>query len=322
MPKIVQFNLPGGGTVVQVPDNTSVALDIESTDAKDYIVVDTTDGAEKLKLGNSSTDVVSLGPVHASDGSVSAPGISFADDPDTGIFRIESGSTGFVQNGNTKMQLGAGGDLMIASGGGGAQARLHVVGATAGVIVRAAVDHADSYMLELRSSGNTEQVTFKETGEIEIYNGTAPGSSVTNGVQLYSEDVNQNPGSGAADYAELKVRDEIGNVTTLSPHNFTVAERSDPMAWAYYSKNAFVGKEINVDMMQVIKAVEQLSGQSFIHERNLDPDECRDWETEEQARVAKSEAAIEAYNALSDDEKTHAKVPQLYVAQPKPDWMS
>jgi len=212
------------------------------------------------------------------------------------------------------MQLGAGGDLMIASGGGGAQARLHVVGATAGMIVRAAVDHSDSYMLELRSSGNTEQITFKETGEIEIYNGTAPASSVTNGVQLYAEDVSTS--------SELKVRDEAGNVTTLSPHNFSVAERSDPMAWAYYSKNAFVGKEINVDMMAVIKAVEQLSGQSFIHERELDPSECRDWETEEQARVAKSQAAIEAYNALSDDEKTHAKVPQLYVAQPKPDWMS
>jgi len=53
MPKIVQFNLPPGGTVVQVADNTSEALDIESAgpDAKDYITLDTTDGSENIGLG-------------------------------------------------------------------------------------------------------------------------------------------------------------------------------------------------------------------------------------------------------------------------------
>ncbi len=311
--KIINYGQPIGGGTTVIPDNSSSTV-IESTDGKEYIVIDTTDGAEKLTLGNSSADVVSLGPVQIPDGTASAPGVAFKDQTNTGLIRPSANNIAFVCNSSAKMQLSGGGDLMIASGGGGASAKLHVVGGAAGAIIRAAVDSADSFMLELRSSGNTEQITFKETGEIEIYNGTAPGSSVTNGVQLYSEDVSSS--------SELKVRDEAGNVTTLSPHNFSIADRSEPMAWAYYSKNPFVGKEINVDMMQVVKAVEQLSGQSFIHERNLDPDECRDWETEEQARVAKSEAAIEAYNALSDDEKTHAKVPELYVAQPKPDWMS
>jgi len=141
-------------------------------------------------------------------------------------------------------------------------------------------------------------------------------------VILYSEDVNQNPGSGAADYAELKVRDEIGNITTLSPHNFSVAERSDPMAWSHYGKNPFVGKEINVDMMAVIKAVEQLSGQSFIQERDLDPSECRDWDTEELARVGKSQEAIDEWELKSDEDKSKIPRPELYVAQPKPDWMN
>jgi len=50
MPKIVQYNLPPGGTVVQVADNNATALDIESTDAKDYITVDTTDSGEKVVL--------------------------------------------------------------------------------------------------------------------------------------------------------------------------------------------------------------------------------------------------------------------------------
>jgi hypothetical protein len=50
MPKIVQYNLPPGGTVVQLADQNSTALEIEGVDSKDYITVDTTDGAEILTL--------------------------------------------------------------------------------------------------------------------------------------------------------------------------------------------------------------------------------------------------------------------------------
>tara|TARA_R110000824_G_scaffold253351_3_gene442255 strand:- start:1423 stop:3405 length:1983 start_codon:yes stop_codon:yes gene_type:complete len=168
-----------------------------------------------------------------------------------------------------------------------------------------------------------ERYRFSNDDGFHILNGySVPSSSVANGVKLYSEDVNQDPGSGAADYAELKVRDEIGNITTLSPHNFSVTERSDPMAWSHYGKNPFVGKEINVDMLAVIKAVEQLSGQSFIQERDLDPSECRDWNTEELARVGKSQKAIDEWELNSDEDKSKIPRPELYVAQPKPDWMN
>lgn len=50
MPKIVQYNLPPGGTVIDLADNNSTALEIEGVDSKDYIVVDTTDGNEVLNL--------------------------------------------------------------------------------------------------------------------------------------------------------------------------------------------------------------------------------------------------------------------------------
>lgn len=160
-----------------------------------------------------------------------------------------------------------------------------------------------------------ERFRFTNTDGFQIYNGyAAPSSSVTDGVILYAEDVSSS--------SELKVRDEAGNITTLSPHNFSITERSDPMAWSHYGKNPFVGKEINVDMLAVIKAVEQLSGQSFIQERDLDPSECRDWDTEEQARVAKSQEAIEEWEQNSDEDKTKIPRPELYEAQPKPDWMN
>ena len=75
-------------------------------------------------------------------------------------------------------------------------------------------------------------------------------------------------------------------------------------------------------MMAVIKAVEQLSGQSFIQERDLDPSECRDWDTEELARVGKSQEAIDEWELKSDEDKSKIPRPELYVAQPKPDWMN
>ena len=59
MPKIVQYNLPPGGTVIQVADN-QVALEIESTDAKDYITIDTTDGSEDITIKGGGNSLVSV----------------------------------------------------------------------------------------------------------------------------------------------------------------------------------------------------------------------------------------------------------------------
>ena len=50
MPKIVQYNLPPGGTVVQLADNLTTALEIEGADSKDYVVVKTTDGSESVEI--------------------------------------------------------------------------------------------------------------------------------------------------------------------------------------------------------------------------------------------------------------------------------
>ena len=91
---------------------------------------------------------------------------------------------------------------------------------------------------------------------LAIANGTAPSTSITNGVQLYSEDT--------AASAELKVRDEAGNVTTLSPHNFSlVGQPSHDMAWSYYSEKD--GMAINVDMFRVVQLLEEMSGEKLIH---------------------------------------------------------
>ncbi len=98
-------------------------------------------------------------------------------------------------------------------------------------------------------------------GNLTLFNGTAPTGSATNGVILYSEDVTAS--------AELKVRDEAGNITTLSPHNFELIPEgpSEDMAWSYYSEKD--GKAINIDMLKAIRVLEELSGEKLVHEKDV-----------------------------------------------------
>ena len=102
-------------------------------------------------------------------------------------------------------------------------------------------------------------VGTNSAGNIVLFNGTAPSGNVTNGVTLYAQDVSSS--------SELKVRDEAGNVTTLSPHNFSLIPdgASEPMAWAYYSERD--GKKINVDMLKLARMVESLTGEKLVYEQ-------------------------------------------------------
>ena len=145
-------------------------------------------------------------------------------------------------------------------------------------------------------------------GNVCLFNGTAPAASVANGVVLYAQDVST---------SELRVRDEAGNVSTLSPHNFDLlGERSDPMAWAYYAKNVFVGKEIAVDMMKVIRALEKLTGETFIKIKNLKKSEILDWDEEEKK---KEDTRKEEINKAKSKKETE---PETYSKKSKPDWIA
>lgn len=99
--------------------------------------------------------------------------------------------------------------------------------------------------------------------EIRFINGSAANTSnFTPPTSAYSIDAS----------SELKVRDEAGNVTTLSPHNFKLIPggKIQDESWAYYSYNESLGKEINVDMLNFVRKIEELSGKQFIYIRSLD----------------------------------------------------
>ena len=131
-------------------------------------------------------------------------------------------------------------------------------------------DHSGNFMrfytaateaMRLDSSGNLliggTGTPTSSAKNLVLHNGTAPTGSATDGVILYAEDVSSS--------SELKVRDEAGNVTTLSPHNFDLIPEgpSEDMAWSYYSERD--GKRINVDMLKAIRLLEQISGEKLVH---------------------------------------------------------
>lgn len=109
---------------------------------------------------------------------------------------------------------------------------------------------ADAFYVE--NSGGNKLVDITANGVLDLYNyGTAPTASVTNGIRLYAEDVSSS--------AELKVRDEAGNITTLSPHNFKYIPGgpSEKLAWSFYSEKD--GRYITADMALALRTIEQLT---------------------------------------------------------------
>lgn len=95
------------------------------------------------------------------------------------------------------------------------------------------------------------------THTLVIKNGTPPGSSPADAVQLYAEDI--------AGSSELKVRDEAGNITPLSPHNFSKIPEgpSEEMAWAFSSERN--GKYVAVDMLRLARLLEKLTGEKLVY---------------------------------------------------------
>jgi len=126
------------------------------------------------------------------------------------------------------------------------------------------------------------------SGTLAIANDVVPTSSPANLVQLYAEDTAS---------SELKVRDEAGNITTLSPHNFSlIGQPSEPLAWSFYSENEH-GK-INVDMLRAMRLLESLSGERLVHTQSADESEMENPEEYETSLKAQVEALQEKNRRL------------------------
>ena len=92
---------------------------------------------------------------------------------------------------------------------------------------------------------------LRVTGHVELGVLDSDPSTTANFAHIYAKDDTSS--------AEVYVRDEAGNVTKLSPHN----EKGN---WEYFSRNTITGKTVRVDMEEMIKDIEKLTGKKYIKE--------------------------------------------------------
>ena len=74
-------------------------------------------------------------------------------------------------------------------------------------------------------------------------------ATITDYAHIYAKD--------EASSAEVFVKDEAGNVTKISPHN-------EAGEWEYYSRNTKTGKVVRVNMEEMIRDIEKLTGKTYI----------------------------------------------------------
>jgi len=88
---------------------------------------------------------------------------------------------------------------------------------------------------------------------------TDPAGNPANGCMIHAKDV-----TGSS---ELFALDESGNNPQLTPHNFGLfqPDPNEAYPWSYYAENKALGKKINVDMAGAIRAIEELTGKTFIY---------------------------------------------------------
>ena len=100
----------------------------------------------------------------------------------------------------------------------------------------------------LKIGGTALRGTTEGTNHLDIFDGTAPSGTLTNGVSLYS------------DTGELRVMDAAGNNTLLSPHE------DENNYWVFDSTNSETGKSIIIDMEEMMKRLNNTFGWDFVHE--------------------------------------------------------
>lgn len=100
----------------------------------------------------------------------------------------------------------------------------------------------------IKIGSNAVRSGTKPTNQIDIFNGTAPTGTLTNGATMYA--------SGG----EMFIMDAAGNATLQSPHDLDTGE------WIFHSKHTLSGKVLRVDMERLVKAMDRQLGGGYVRE--------------------------------------------------------
>ena len=160
MPKIVQFNLPPGGTVIDLADGNTTALEIEGVDSKDYIVVDTSDGSEKLYLKGGGTTGIMVEETRFRSSASGQFAIDFADptatnpvfqpaatDSDTGIGWAAADQLSLIAGGVEGIRITKDDSLDVVYVG-----------------IGGAADDVNNTLLQLNGDSDEAELAFKLSG--------------------------------------------------------------------------------------------------------------------------------------------------------------
>ena len=170
-----------------------------------------------------------------------------------------------------------------------------------------------------------ERVRITSSGDVGIAATSEP--SANGGAVLFFGDNAADPtmaantagfyGKDVAGTVEAFAVDEAGNAAQLTPHNFTLftPNPSFEYPWSYYAKNKYIGREINVDLFGMIRAVENLTGEQFIYLQDLPASELSDWNVEQEKEVLRS---VERRKKQQENKEI---VENLYIKKSMPDWM-
>jgi hypothetical protein len=134
------------------------------------------------------------------------------------IYNADNYALVFGTNATERARITSGGDLQISSGG------------------------------SFQVGGTAARATTAGTNRVDIFNGTAPVGTLTNGISLYSS-------SG-----EAYVMDAAGNATLFSPHD---AETNE---WVFKSKHTPTGKVLKIDVEKLLRFVNDHFGLDAVHE--------------------------------------------------------
>lgn len=201
------------------------------------------------------------------------------------LYTIPVGSGAEVLNwtfeSDADFTLDGGGDLTLTGG------KLESTAATMGIesenVINVDVDSgADTILSAFNLTGeggtvplltalsDSEQVILfgtvadgkAKTLSLTTKGGTDDVTGAANVVALYAVDITAS--------AELHAIDEAGNATVLTPHNFSgiPGGPSEDMAWSYHSRRG--EKTISVDMLRVIRLLEELTGETLVFEGNVE----------------------------------------------------